>query len=280
MPKKIIFAYIPVLHEGYRQFFERHSEADELLIWGNSIVQKFDHLERKDIRALPAEMIKRSLETWDLPFSVSIVEISDLGNLNSPKIELVSPEEDEAKEIIQRYLLQVSVTYDNYFLRWDRSRSTKEQPLQNDVEISQNEFDKKMMQAGFDDAQKSSDWWRQVGAVVVKDNQILMQTHNQPVPSQQMPYVNGDPRGNFHKGEHIDLSTAIPAEPKLIAQAAQQGISLQNCEMYVTTFPCPNCAKLIAYSGISTLFYRDGYAMVDGESILKNKDVKIVRVTP
>ena len=38
--KKIILAYIPVLHQGYRQFFEKYvSEVQTLYILGNELIK-------------------------------------------------------------------------------------------------------------------------------------------------------------------------------------------------------------------------------------------------
>lgn len=279
MPKQeIILAYFPVLHEGYRQFLNRHNDAQHLYILGPDLIAEFDHLQRKDIRALPPELIVKALQTWDLSFPVSIAQRSDLEALNDSTMQVITPQEDEIKTLVEKYLPNTHVSYDSFFLRWDASRSTKALPVHADTTLSQNEFDQKMIAAGFVETQKSSDWWRQVGALIVKDDQVILQAHNQHVPHEQTPYVNGDPRGNFHKGEHIDLSTALHAEASLIAQAAAQGISLAGSQMYVTTFPCPNCAKLIAYSGIKKLFFQDGYAMLDGESILKSNGVEIIRV--
>ena len=45
--------------------------------------------------------------------------------------------------------------------------------------------------------------------------------------------------------------------------------------MYVTVFPCPPCAKLIAYSGIKRLYCGGGYAVLDGEEVLKSNGVEI-----
>jgi dCMP deaminase len=279
MPEQeIILAYLPVLHEGYRQFLARHPSAQHLYILGDELIAEFDHLVRKDIRALPPELIVQALQAWSLPFPVSMAQPIDLEKLNTSDTQIVAPLEDEIKNIVEKYLPQAHISYDTFFLRWDASRSTKSLPVQTNTQISQNEFDQHMMAAGATEAQKSSDWWRQVGAVIVKNNQVILQTHNQHVPNEQMPYVNGDPRGNFHKGEHIDLSTALHAEAGLIAQAARQGISLAGSSLYVTTFPCPNCAKLIAYSGIKKMFFREGYAMLDGEKILKNNGVEIVQI--
>ena len=47
--------------------------------------------------------------------------------------------------------------------------------------------------------------------------------------------------------------------------------------MYVTDFPCPPCARLIAAAGISRLYFRDGYAVLDGEEILRAAGVDILQ---
>ena len=49
--------------------------------------------------------------------------------------------------------------------------------------------------------------------------------------------------------------------------------------MYVTDFPCPPCAKLIAGAGVAKLYYRDGYAVLDGQDVLDVAGVEIVQVS-
>ena len=48
--------------------------------------------------------------------------------------------------------------------------------------------------------------------------------------------------------------------------------------VYVTTFPCINCARLLAEAGVKKVYYRDGYSRLDAETILKDKKVEIVLV--
>ena len=38
------------------------------------------------------------------------------------------------------------------------------------------------------------------------------------------------------------------------------------------------CAKLIAHAGLTRVFYQKGYAMLDGERVLKQAGVEIIRV--
>ncbi len=48
--------------------------------------------------------------------------------------------------------------------------------------------------------------------------------------------------------------------------------------MYVTDFPCPPCAKLIAAAGVERVYFRDGYAVLDGEDVLREAGVELLRV--
>jgi dCMP deaminase len=106
----------------------------------------------------------------------------------------------------------------------------------------------------------------------------VYKAHNLYVPADQTPYDEGDPRSNFTGGKHFESSLAIHAEAQLVAQAAKEGISLKGVDIYCDTFPCPPCAKQLAYSGVKRVFYRNGYSVLDGERILKSQGVEIIFV--
>jgi dCMP deaminase len=88
----------------------------------------------------------------------------------------------------------------------------------------------------------------------------------------------GDPRSNFDAGEHFELSKAIHAEAALIAQAARRGAPLDGASVYVTTFPCPVCAKSIAAAGITKVYYTKGYSLFDAEDVLGAAHIEIIQV--
>jgi dCMP deaminase len=88
----------------------------------------------------------------------------------------------------------------------------------------------------------------------------------------------GDVRAQFHKGEQLELTTAIHAEALAIATAAKRGMTTLGAEILVTDFPCPVCARLIGAVGIKTVYYRRGYSLMDGEEILRAFGVKIIKV--
>jgi dCMP deaminase len=275
---KIIFAYIPVIHEGYRRFIESHKDADVLYLWGKDLSEETDYL-RKEIRALEPELIKKSLDSLGFGLEIKILGKDNLSEVSNFSGEILMPDDDISHAFVEKYLGNKSVVFDNIFLRWDRTNSVRENKIAEEQVIVSDEFSKKMIIDAEKEAEKSSDWWRHVGAIAIKEGKVVLVGHNHHVPSENMPYINGDPRSCFHKGEYLELSTAIHAEAGIIAEAARRGLSLDGAEVYVTTFPCPPCAKLIAYSGIKKIYYKEGYGVLDGEGIMKEKGVEIFHVT-
>jgi dCMP deaminase len=271
---KIIFAYIPVLHEGYRKFISSQKGVKTLYLWGQDLIEETDYLS-KEIRALNPKLIKKSLDALGLGLAVKILNKKNLSELVDFKGEIIMPDDDISHIFSEKYLKNKKITFKDVFLRWDRRNSVRKNKIANDQEVTSDKFAKKMIAVAEKEAEKSSDWWRHVGAVIIKGGKLISSGHNQHLPSEHTPYTNGDPRNCFHKGECLELSTAIHIEARLIAEAAKAGISLDGAEMYVTTFPCPPCAKMIAYSGIKKIYYKEGYGVLDGESVLKEKGVKI-----
>lgn len=276
---KIIIAYVPVLHRGYKNFFEKYEGPENILfIFGEELISEFDHL-RKEIRALSPEEVRLAVSGWALNLAISIADYKTLENIGRLKTTVIMPNEDICRELAQRYLRGCKIIFDDIFLRWDRDNSVVNKEVRFDRKISVEELDRAMINRTFEETGKSSDWWRRIGAVIAKGEELILTAHNRHVPSPHMPYVFGDPRNNFKRGVNIDTSTALHAEAGLICKAAKHaGISLKGASLYVTTFPCPACAKLIAYSGIKRCYYKEGYSMLDGETILRSNGVEIIKV--
>lgn len=51
----------------------------------------------------------------------------------------------------------------------------------------------------------------------------------------------------------------VHAEQNAICDAARRGVSLEGATVYVTHFPCINCAKILAATGIRCIKYRRDY---------------------
>lgn len=273
---EIIIAYVPVLHEGYRRFFAKYPNVKELFIIGSSIIEQSVPLS-KDIRAMSPKIMAKCIATMSIFKSIKVISIPEMKKL-SKSAKIIMPDEGIMHELKDKYFTHADVIFDTIFLRWDKHKSTENKPVEADQTISSKDSDVRIITLLKEEAKKSSDWWRRIGAAVVKNGKIILIRHNHTVPQKHLHYEEGDPRSDFHKGVNIGLSTILHAEAGLIADAARQGISLKGAEMYTTTFPCPPCAKLIAYSGIKKLYYADGYGVLDGERVLKSGGVKIIFV--
>jgi dCMP deaminase len=185
--------------------------------------------------------------------------------------QLTLPAEDVSYQVVERYFPRAEVFYDTAFLRWDKPRVVALRPPRPDRVITEQDLAEA-------EAAKSIDFWRQVGAALRFADGTLEATHNEHLPHPQSPYAVGDPRSNFFQGVHLELSTAMHAEARLIAAAARAGRSTEGAELFVTDFPCPPCAKLIAASGIARVHYRTGYAVLDGEDVLEAAGVEVVKI--
>lgn len=51
----------------------------------------------------------------------------------------------------------------------------------------------------------------------------------------------------------------VHAEQNAVSDAARRGISLEGSTVYITHFPCINCAKILAAAGIRSIKYRQDY---------------------
>ena len=105
-------------------------------------------------------------------------------------------------------------------------------------------------------AKHLSSWSRdpstQVGAVAVKDRQILATGYN------------GFPRGVQDLDERLHdrnqkLLRTVHAEANIVAQAAQHGISLENSTVYIWPFlPCNSCCALLIQAGTTRIVVPKG----------------------
>ena len=272
---KFIIAYVPVLHRGYRDFFASE-KADRLYILGPNLIREFDYLT-KDLRALNPEDAKSALEKWGFFKEIIVVGPGDLIRIKKDDI-IVMPDEEESKKIAEKYLSGRQIEFRNIFLRWDPKKVVEEKEISYERTINSEGLIKEMMDKAVAQSEKATNLWRHVGAVIARNGEVLIAGYNKQVPTQYTPYYEGDARMFFKKGLNIELTTDQHAESVLISQAARRGISLEGADLYITTFPCPPCAKIVAAAGIRRCYFSSGYSMLDGERILKDSGVEIIQV--
>jgi dCMP deaminase len=275
---KQVLLYLPVIHAGYEAFVQRHADSGDVLLLGTGFRAYFPGLA-KDIRALPPDRAADYLRCAVPGPRIAVVEPADLPAAIGSDV-LVMPDEQIMRDLAERYRLESgrTVIFDATFLRWDRNWSTAERPVTADSEITTDELPRKLLGLADELAARSSDWWRRVGAVAARGDQVLGYAWNHHHPTEYSPYLDGDPRDAFERGVRADLSTAIHAEAAVVAQAARDGISLAGADLYVSTFPCPACARLIAEARFRRCLFARPYSVLDGEQVLRAAGVQLIWV--
>jgi len=273
--RNAIITFLPALHSGYLSFFKKYS-GGTLYVLGNDFIVDFPHIER-DLRTPLFDELKKMIDS--LGIFEDVIELNRSSILEIPiDVFVVMPEDEITRSLAEKYLSKHTIQFENMFLRWNRQISTTELVVPSDRVISYEQADKELINQAVSLSAQSSDWWRQIGALLVKEGKVIAAGFNSHLPSDFNLDSAGDPRSNFDAGIRFDLSTAIHGEARAIAEAAKRGIAVEGASLYVTTFTCPTCAKLIAEAGIKKVYYSTGYSLLDAENILKAFGIEIVLV--
>lgn len=129
---------------------------------------------------------------------------------------------------------------------------------------------------------RSSCMRRQVGAIIVKDQDILATGYN------------GNPTGMKHcdeigclrdemkvqSGTRHELCTGLHAEQNAIIQAAKHGTNIKGATLYCTNTPCSICAKMIIQAEIKRVVHIDTYPDPMADKYFKEAGVAVVHNPP
>jgi dCMP deaminase len=122
---------------------------------------------------------------------------------------------------------------------------------------------------------------KKVGAVLVKDKQILSTGYN------------GAPKGvenclelgkcirdekRLASGERLEFCRATHAEANALAQAAFQGVATKGATLYATHFPCVLCTKLLINAGVNEIVYTEEENDELSKGFLEEAGVKIRKI--
>lgn len=117
---------------------------------------------------------------------------------------------------------------------------------------------------------------RHVGAVIVKNNQVLATGYN------------GAPKGlpncidmgecirqklNIPSGERHELCRAVHAEANAITQCAANGVSCIGSTIYITHSPCTMCTKQIINAGIVRIVAKKMYSDEMAKEMIEQSDI-------
>jgi dCMP deaminase len=132
-------------------------------------------------------------------------------------------------------------------------------------------------------AERSTCTRAKVGAVIVRDKNILATGYNGAPAG--MPhcldvgcliYSSRTPSGENEE----NCFRTIHAEINAIAQAAKNGASIRDADIYITHTPCIHCVKVLINTGIRRIFYEREYKRATIEELLRGGNIEMECVSP
>lgn len=120
---------------------------------------------------------------------------------------------------------------------------------------------------------------RQVGAVIVKDNQVLATGYNgAPKGLPNCCDLNECLRETLHvpSGQRHELCRAVHAENNAITQCAVNGVSCKGGTLYVTDSPCVMCLKQIINAGIVKIVAKKIYPDDMSREMLEQSGIEFI----
>jgi dCMP deaminase len=132
-------------------------------------------------------------------------------------------------------------------------------------------------------AERSTCTRAKVGAVIVRDKNILASGYNGSpaglphcIDVGCLVYTSQTPSGEVEE----NCFRTIHAEINAIAQAAKNGSSISDADIYITHTPCIHCFKVLINTGIRRIFYEREYKLHTLRELLDYTDVTLERIEP
>lgn len=123
---------------------------------------------------------------------------------------------------------------------------------------------------------------RRVGAVLVRDKQILSTGYNGAPKNISHCDEAGCLRNklNIPAGERHEICRGSHAEINAIAQAAVAGTATRGSWLYCTHEPCAYCAKMLINAGCKRVVFMHPYPDLFAQAILQESGVETVVCVP
>ena len=127
-------------------------------------------------------------------------------------------------------------------------------------------------------AERSTCLRAKVGAVIVRDRSILATGYNGAPAGLPhcldvgcLIYTSRTPSGELEE----NCFRTIHAEINAIAQAAKNGASIRDADIYITHTPCIHCVKVLINTGIRRIFYERDYKRATIEELLRGANIEL-----
>ena len=129
-------------------------------------------------------------------------------------------------------------------------------------------------------AKRSTCLRRSVGAILVKDNQILATCYNGAPAGIRHCDIAGCIREklNIPSGERHELCRGLHGEQNALLQAALHGVSVKGAKLYSTIQPCIICTKMLINAGVKEIVVSGGYPDKMSSKFLKEARIKVKKI--
>jgi dCMP deaminase len=155
------------------------------------------------------------------------------------------------------------------------------------------------MQMAYQTAKLSYAQRRRVGCIIVKDEQIVSYGYNgtphgfdnRCEEDDIRYYENPDfaieleeehgytcENGCCTKKDAITKREVLHAESNAITKLAKSTMTSDGADLYTTTAPCFDCAKLIIQAGIKRVYYSEDYRDMSGVELLNKANIEVKEV--
>ena len=131
-----------------------------------------------------------------------------------------------------------------------------------------------------EDVSERSTCRRKVGAIITVDNKIKTTGYNgSPKGLMHCEDMGGcmRARNNIASGTHQEICRAVHAEQNAIIQAAVDGVKIKGGTLYVNTFPCSICTRMIINAEIKRIVYLSDYEDELSRQMLEETDIEVVK---
>ena len=131
-------------------------------------------------------------------------------------------------------------------------------------------WDEYFLSTAFLISSRSPDLRLKVGCILVKNNHVISMGYNGFLPKlEHKSYIE-----NNHE------QATVHAEQNSIADCAKRGVKTDGAVAYITHYPCINCFKILASSGIQQIYYKNdyrNYELVEKLAIEANIDITQIK---
>ncbi len=281
----LIIGEFSVFHKGYTDFLAKLAKDKRhkffIGILGNKLIKDLTALE-PDIRKVSAEDTERIISSYLSPEKYFIIEKNNFSEIikKIKPAKIIILKGDKSENFAEKYLEDHKnlIEYSDIRLRWQNSKVQEFKKEASEISAKGLKEHQSFMAEAQAEAEKSKCWWRQVGAVAVKGGKVIFRGFNRMLPNEDECYKIGCIRDSIAPGKQPEICSVTHAEATIISLAANEGVSLKGTTLYVTHFPCPACAKLVALAGFKKVVYSRGSSVFDGERVMASRGVDIVKI--